>query len=413
LKLTLGRVSILIKLTLLGQRKIPLSALILFSSMCGNNALAVDNTNLVSPLNSSLKLGLLSFDSNVYRSPDHTYNDYFSKKTGPVSVIPIVRRGFYFPISSSLSYERQMAENLVGIKASAAGDFYQNETLRNANQYSIDVDLFGERQLNEAGEINVGFYAGNHSENYTDRDSGMGKTSGQFSISDKYKYKKYGAKTQYKAKFGKFKGAASLLIEKRDYVDTTVVAEYDQVISEFDSDIKYRLKKRTTLGLGYQFSNNDYSDRHARRLDGFLSSLSPLLKYKYHTVNTSFRQRISKKWIGSLGYSKVFRKDVHVGYNDYSEDQVDLKVILKKGDFRIRSLLTYRNRYYPNAFAFDNPVAGKNTYTYMKMANTLKYEYSSHMNLFFKVLLWKVQTQDTRYEYDRYKVSIGGQYNIQ
>ncbi|MDH5548165.1 MAG: hypothetical protein OEZ43_21530 [Gammaproteobacteria bacterium] len=358
----------------------------------------------------SSDIGFLSYDNNVYRSPDTTYTDYFSKSTGPVSIDPTIQAGFFLPLKTSAKFKLRpkLARNIVldgGIDYH--GKMFSKASLHNANEHRIYSILSIHKLSKLVGKYGGLFQFSSIKQSYVDRDSGQDKTSGVDDISDKYTYKKFGGLLDHKFKTGKITSSNSIGILKRDYIDTVVVSEYDNIESYFKSENKYNISKENRIGFDYQFSNLQYSDKHARRLSGILSSNNPLLRYTYHKLKANWQIDISENISYSSEFINSYRFDEYVSYNSYKLFEFGSNISIKRNKLLLKLEGSFQYRFYQNAYAFDNPIAGKMTYSDVQFSSILTYQVSRIMKLYTKVNFSSTFTSDTRYEYDKELISAG------
>lgn len=355
--------------------------------------------------------GGLGYDSNAFLTPDRSYVDYGT--AGNPVVYPNKKSGAFIPVGLEAIYLMPAPNRITYIaNYKFDGDFYLESDLDNANAYDHDFKLGPEISLGKPGEgggpLFVGVRAGYHKKIYYDRDEGINKVSGTTDISDRYTYTNLGLEGTYEGDYGKAGYDVFGFFETRDYEDPVVVSQYDHDYYALGGNLHYNVAPRTKLSGGYKYSVRDYDDRRARDLNANIFASNQLLRYIYHTLDLTARQRVTEKLVGYLDYTRETRSDEFVGYNDYLLNRYRVRAIYTPTeDLRLRVAASYWTRDYDRAFAFDNPVAGAKEYDGRSLDAKAEYSYTKTLKLWAELNYDKQNTTDKRYEYDRYLTQAG------
>jgi len=354
-------------------------------------------------------IGLLNYDSNVYRTNDAAYVDLFQDPAGTITVTPVVQSGFYFPLEAMVNYRHMLKKGVFATTGlNMDGSLYTGPKLKDATEYTLDYHLGLMYKTNRRAAIAELFFV-NDKNIYYDRDSGdVKQSSGGADISEKYVYSAYGVDMSYDYKRRKYDYFTSLLYENRDYKDTTFVSQMDHNILEMAVGGGYKLAKPLKVSVGYEYAANKYSDRHARQLNGKLFTSQPLLVYLYHTIDSRIRYRAGDNWIFSVKHKYQQRNDAgYQDYNDYVANEVSGNIVYRINKFRVKTSAGFHSRDYANALAFDKPEGGAKTYSYYKAAFKTSYKLKKWLSISGQLKYKDVVTNDLRYDYERYQISTG------
>lgn len=357
----------------------------------------------------------IGYDSNPYLTPSAPYRDL--AQPGSPLVIPNKQSGLFVPLGLSADYT-----SATGMEFSYRfdGELYPSSALSNANSYDHDVTLGWNMMLGSA-DFYAGMLAGYHRKIYFDRDTGVPKvtTASGTNISNRYNHFDAGGEAKLRQEIGDVEYRLETKLAKLLYSDPIVVAPLDHWLFELGGSGRTPLgSKSTKLKLGYDFALRDYDSRSAFNLQGVQSRANGLLVYHYHTLNAQLFQKFDRNFMAFLDYWHTWRMDRALGYNSYSQDRVKLRLRYRIGqDFLLRASAAYNRKNYPNAFAYDNPVAARKTYN--KTEAALKGEYQGLFggdygdpDFWIGGNYTKQDSSDLRYVYNRAQIMVGGDWKF-
>lgn len=361
----------------------------------------------------------LGYDSNPYLSPSASYVDYAALPNGsnPV-VVPRVQSGFFVPLELKLGLENKPSRDtrLLGA-AKIDGHMFLDADLKNADAYNARLSAGPEFVLGRKGKIEdtayVGIFAGKHKKVYFDRDSGTDKTTSTgVDVSQRYTYLGTGIEAEYSHRTGAVDFGVDGKYARNDFEDPVVVSQLDHTFYKLGATVGFSIAHATKLGLAYDHSVRDYSDRHSRNALGVYSNANPLLLYTYDDVGVTLRQRVTANWVVHMDYDYTNRVDGYVGYNDFSQHKYGARVLYKNGRLKGRLALEHWTRDYPNAFAFDEAAPGiKKTYDGTNAKLKAEWEQTQHISLWSEVTYHTQDSTDLRYAYDRNIAMVGVGWN--
>ena len=109
-----------------------------------------------------------------------------------------------------------------------------------------------------------------------------------------------------------------------------------------------------------------------------------------------------------FGYELMDRQDRFVGYNDFTRDTYSFEFHWSPGRrFDLETNAYYRIYDYPNAFAFNNPVAGPKTLESVDGTLLATWRMTTRLKLVAEIVYRETASTDTRIEYDRTRYSLG------
>ncbi|MDX1516617.1 MAG: hypothetical protein R3288_07250 [Woeseiaceae bacterium] len=351
-------------------------------------------------------------DDNVFRSPDEPYND-FSDPALPL-VTPTVQSGAYMPVDLRALY-RINALKFEGFYGAyrLAGRYYQDKELDNANEFSHELSFGSEyrRKNEETGRerrVWSAFKIAQHDEVYYDPDDGSARTSNNVNLEDRLDYLRYGPELLLRQSWDRFAVALQMKGQLWNYEQTEQVPEYDHEYFFVNAYAQYRFTSTSLLRVAAAKSSRRFGDRRSRELDGTLDINNPNLRYDYLDLSLLARQRITRKlWFG-VEYERAERVDQYVGYNDYTRDSYGAEINLDIGDrFEIEIEGFYRLYDFPNAFAFNNPAAGRKTLETAEGTVQVTYRMTRHLDLILEAEYREKESTDSRIAYERMQYVLG------
>lgn len=369
---------------------------------CANNATA--------QINWGAELGL-GYNSNIYQTPSAGYIDI--SQAPSVAVNPSVKSGMFVPLKARIDYQHLLSASLE-LKADYRlnSKRYLNRDYSNGDKTVHRFDVGGEYIFRQIKSRRDSFYAGvfvkNVKEFYVDRDSGEDKqTTAAVNVSERYYYDSVGLELEYKHRTGDIQYGISWLSERLDYVDPVVVSQYDNDYQKLAAEVTFRLAAPTKLSFDFSNANRAYDERPSRDLNGSMFASYPAREYDYQTLATTLRHKIDPAWVGYVTYKYSTREDLYVGYNDYTGHTVKARLLHKTDKARTRLALGYKTLNYDNALAFEEVAGGKKTYNALEASISTELPQGEHRAWWGEIKYNAVDTNDSRYKYDRYKVALG------
>lgn len=354
----------------------------------------------------------LGFDSNAYRTPSDPYVDY--APTVPVAITPNVQSGFFIPLEGDIRYQGRHGKQLIGFVAEYGlnADIYPGSDLENATAFSQALRAGAEILLGRSGRkhntLSLLPYIKQHHQTYSDRDDGLEKTSSSSgtNISERYSYIARGLEVELRIETPVVPFNIRAEAADRDYEDPVVVDQYDHRYTAVGAEAEIPFGKYADLIPSLEYQVKDYEERRALDLNGNLIT-GTTREYLYNIAGLSLRTRFSRNWSMYLDYRRAEREDSYVGYYDYSEDKLGVRLRFKNDPFSVRLALSMLNRDYPNAFAFDNPAQPRLEYQTLEFKAKGEYKLAKQFGLWVEGKYWDQETTDSRYLYDRYLLMLG------
>jgi hypothetical protein len=351
----------------------------------------------------------LGYDSNAFLAPEH---DYFNPILGAF-VSPRKRSGFFVP----LEVEADHAAGADRLRWLSSLDFRSNqfvqERVDNADTYRTDLFTGAEYLLGRRGpfrdRITIGPTFAYNREIYVDRDTGLEQTTAVTAadLADRYIYHRYGLKAELRVRTTPVRYALRGEVSRYDYKEVAVLSSLDHLYYRLGATAEYDLFPPTTFGIGLAYFVRDFEDRPPRDRAGNLVLAGPDRRYRYYDFDVSLAHEMTRDWKLYLEYSLLLRDDDFVGYNDYTRHRYRLRSRHRSDLGEIDIKLTWWERDYPRAFAFDNPAFPHKAY------ETWEAEVKGEMPLTGIWKLWanyeyiNQNSADPRYEYNRHQIAAG------
>lgn len=356
-------------------------------------------------------------DDNVYRAPSQSYLD-LSNRNQPVVVTPVVQSGIFFPVALGAKYSINSFEHesFFG-RYRFTGHFYQDAELTNADEFSHEFAFGSEYKRKEENRESIVFSAftvAQHQETYFDPDDGAERARNGVDIGDRLSYLRYGPEIRTRQSWKRFSvnlwGKAQLW----NYERTLAVPEYDHEYFRVGANAQYRFTRTSLLRLTAEAYSRHFSDRPSYELDGTQPLGNPAVEYDYIDYGIMARQRITRTmWFG-VKYVRTERVDGYLGYNDYTRDGYGLEFSLRAARrFRLNADATYRVYNFNNAFAFNNPAAGRKTLESLRGRITASLELDWNITLVGEFTYREVASNDIRIQYDRSQYLFSVQWNYE
>jgi hypothetical protein len=357
--------------------------------------------------------GRVSFgnDSNVYRSPSEPYVDLANPNT-PI-VVPTVQSGSFIPYDFGAKYTVNSFKHEGFFGAYRVnGRFYQDEPLKNANEYRHELSFGNEyfrKEESRQRRIYSAFTIAQHNETYFDPDDGTPRrSSGGVDIGDRMSYMRYGPEIWFRQSFSKFSFGGRLKGHLYNYEDVEAVPEYDHEYIRLGLNAQYKFTRTSLLRVVAEVYTRRYGDRPAFELDGQQLLGNPGIEYEYLEAGLTARQRMGKSFWFGFGYLRTEREDKYLGYNNYIRDTYDVDFNWRPGrKFRLEASAYYRVYDFENAFAFHNPIAGRKTLETVNGSLFATYDLAYDLTLMLQYNYRDVDSSDTRIAYDRSQYVLG------
>ena len=349
-------------------------------------------------------------DDNVFRGPSQPYIDFADPATPLIT--PEITSGAFMPVDFLVKYDVNSFpfEGFFG-QYRLQGRYYQDKEIDNANEFSHEARFGSEYEReteNRKRRVYSAFSFAQHDETYYDPDDGTARTSNGEPIDERFNYVRYGPEISFRQSWQKLTMGLRMKGQLWNYEETEVVPEYDHEYFVFGANVQYRFTRSALFRLSLEKYSRRYGDRRAYDLDGQLLVTNPDLRYDYLEAGLLARQRISRSmWFG-FGYERTERTDRYLGYNDYMRDQYGFEFHWRASQrFRFEIDGYYRNYDFPNAFAYNNPVAGVKTLEAVHGDVTLEFRMTPHLSIAANAEYREQESTDARIAYDRLLFSLG------
>lgn len=351
---------------------------------------------------------VLGYNSNVYHTPSAPYVD-LAQPGNPV-VVPNVQSGLFVPMNLDAKY--QMGSGIeMGYQFDS--NFFLGSALKNANTYDNDIKLGKNFEPNDS-EFYLGIFAGMHKKLYVDRDTGEEKLTrvAGANVSNRYNYKNTGLEAKFKTKVSGMDVVANVSTAKLTYDNPIAISSLSHTLNKLGGYVRIPVvAKKVKVKLGYDYMSRDYDIRKARNLAARLVASNPALSYTYQTLSSQLLWKMDKHIMMMFDLAQAKRTDKFVGYNDYTNNKMKLRLRYKfDNNAFIRGKLAYNKIDYANAFAFENTAAPRKTSKTMKASIKAEHKLAS----WGEPALWasldykKVTANDLRYDYKLTEMIVGG-----
>ena len=356
-------------------------------------------------------------DSNVYRAPSEDYVD-LSDPAEPL-VTPVVYSAAFMPIDLNAAYvmtnEAEDTEFLFSYLMN--GDFYDSEfanATRLSQRFSIGADIDLDAKDDRRRRLRSSFYMGTHEETNYNPDDGLDRSLDGTDVADRLSYRGGGIDADYLHEFGRVLFGFEVDYQRRQYEDVLGLPSFDHEIYDNRAFVDVAINSRTEVGLGLGRMRRSYDERLARELTGEFSAGSDFVEYDYQDVELAFRRMLGPSLLAEVGVSRQKRVDAYVGYNDYLRDGTRVGINYQPSDRLYVQFGAAVYAYdYPNAFAFNNPVAGARQLDVNRIDILMDYALTSRLTLSLSAFNDSSSATDTREEYDLSIASLGIRWRLQ
>jgi len=348
-------------------------------------------------------------DSNVFRSPSEPYIDQ-ANPNQPL-VTPDVQQGFFIPASLSAKYSVQSFEHESFFGAYRfGGRFYQDKALENGNEYQHELSFgteYDRRKDTRRRRLFSAFTFAQHDEVYYDRDTGGSLMAGDVDIADRFDYVRYGPEIWYAQSYERlalgFRGKGQLW----NYKDIEQVPAYDHEYLLAGVHGQYRFTRTSLIRLTGDYYQRHFTDRPSFELDGSQPIGNPPVEYDYIELGISARQRVySGLWFG-LNFLHTEREDAYAGYNNYVRNSYGAEIHWRFSPrFDVEASAMYMIYDYENAFAYQNPAAGRKTLERSLASAIASFDMTRNLTLVAEYRYDDAQSNDARIAYNRNRISL-------
>lgn len=349
------------------------------------------------------------FDNNVFRSPSEPYVDQ-SNPNNPL-VTPIVQSGFYVPVSLAAKYSINSFEHESFFGAYRyGGRFYTDEVLSNANESFHELSFGSEYKRKEGTRTRrmySAFAFAKHDEVYYDRDTGGARLVNGVDIDNRFNYLRYGPEVTFRQSHERLAIGARGVAQLWDYEDTTVVPQYDHEHFLLGANVQYRFTKTSLVRVTVEAYKRNFGERPSYELDGTQPIGNTPVRYDYLEYGATARQRITRSMWFSLDYLRTDREDRYVGYNNYVRSSYGGEFHWRIGDrFELEAAGAFLVYDYENAFAYQNPAAGRKTLERIIGSVLFKFDMTRQFTLVTEYRYHDSQSNDARIAYNRSRIAI-------
>ena len=304
-------------------------------------------------------------DDNAYRTPGFSYVD-LSDPNNPVQVDPVVQSGSFVPVSLGAKYTVNSFEyESFFARYRGSGRFYSDELLKNADQHTQEIAIgteYKRREENRQKLLFSAFTVAQHEETYFDPVDGIERTANNIGIGDRLSYLRYGPEIWTRQSWERFSFNFWAKAQLWNYENTEEVPEYDHEYFRLGGSIQYRFTPTSMLRISADAYRRYFTDRLSFELDGTQPLGNPGVEYRYVDYGILARQRLTRAFWFGVSYVRTERIDAYIGYNDYLRDTYGAELRLRISDrFELSADAQYRIYNYSNAFAYNNPAAGRKT----------------------------------------------------
>ena len=349
------------------------------------------------------------FDSNVFRSPSEPYIDR-SNPNNPL-ITPVVQSGFFVPVSLAAKYSINSFEHESFFGAYRyGGRYYTDEVLSNGNESFHELSFGSEYKRKEGARTRrmySAFAIAKHDEVYYDRDTGGGRLVNDVDIEDRFNYLRYGPEVTFRQSHERLAIGATGLAQLWDYEDTKAVPQYDHEYFLLGANVQYRFTKTSLVRVTADAYKRVFGERPSFELDGTQPIANTPVRYDYLEFGVTARQRITRSMWFSLDYVRTEREDRHVGYNNYVRNSYGGEFHWRIGNrFDLEAAGAFLVYDYENAFAYQNPAAGRKTLERIIGSVLFTFDLTRSFTLVTEYRYHDSQSNDARIAYNRSRISV-------
>ncbi len=352
----------------------------------------------------------LGYDSNAFLAPENGYFDPFLNAV----VQPEKRSGFFIPLALKGKHALGPGDTRLLTTFSAASRFYpEGGELENANAHRLNLATGVEFRLRSKGNLRDTFFIGPilgyNKEIYFDPDTGEERataTTAQ-SLANRYVYYRYGGAAELRVRTTPVRFALKATASQYEYDEVPLLDSLDHLYYRLGGEAEYDIFRTTELNLSYSYYVRDWDTRRARNLQGNLVN-GTIRKYTYSEAGVTVQQTLPKGWTFYLDYDRIWRSDEFAGYNDYTRNRYRLRSRYRfGGEALLSAAVTYWDRDYPRAFAFDDPAFPRKDYRTWEGEARLELPLAGAWKFWSEYQFINQGTTDPRYDYQRQLIALG------
>jgi hypothetical protein len=361
----------------------------------------------------------LGQDDNVYRTPAEPYVDL--SDPAEALVTPAVHSASFMPAELHAAYvlENESGDTEFRFRYDMNGAFYDAE-LADATEVDQRLSMGADIVLGEAERrrraLDTAFFVGTHRETNYDPDDGLarevdvvidGETVTE-DVSDRFSYKAAGVQGHFTHTLGRVTWAFDLLFERDEYERTELVANFDQERFHTGVDVHYDFSDVMALHFGLHQYRTVYDERPARDLTGALLDTNPAQEYVHQGLQLGVVRQIGRAVSLEADYLRLDRSDKFVGYYDYTQDVLRVRLKFKPMARLDVSLAAIARSYdYPRAFAFHVEAGGVRELEEIGIALAAEYRITPRLALSAELESLDVTSTDARAAYLRSQALLG------
>ncbi|MDH5527810.1 MAG: hypothetical protein OEY97_10945 [Nitrospirota bacterium] len=354
----------------------------------------------------------LGYDSNAFRTPGQNYDDYSDLTACPPTgipgcnpITPNVQSGMFIPVELKVG---NGAKDGFALSYNLDADLYLGG-LSNANNFTHEFAA-DRKRVERNGDTRITrelqYSLVRRSKIYYDRDTGERKqTAAGNDVADRFSYLGLGVEGNRENRTGDHRAGFNWGLQYRDYDSVTGAPDYDHVIAKAGVLYGIPLGAATSMLLEGDADIESYFNRHARNADATFSGT--LRQYLDLGLKASLRQEMPGNFVAKLTYELTSRTDNHVGYHDFTGNDVSLRLYHHGDVLKVSAFAGYEVRSYDTALAFD--AAGQPVLDYSVTRAGIKAEVpmGETSSLWADLDTRNVDTNDTRYAYERTQLTAG------
>ena len=221
-------------------------------------------------------------------------------------------------------------------------------------------------------------------------------------------YLRYGPEIRLRGAGEKLAFGAVIKGQLWNYQGARELPEYDHEYLSLVLHGQYKFTPTSLFRVTLDGSTRRFNDRPSYDLDGQPRSGNPDLTYNYYRLELAARQRLFESlWIG-FDIARTERVDLYEGYGDYARDEASVEVHWDPGRrFEFEAGGSYFLYDFPNAFAFNNPLAGPKTQEAVEGYAKANFRITRRLSAFAEARFHQTVSNDFRIQYDRAQYALG------
>ena len=297
------------------------------------------------------------------------------------------------------------------------GDYHTDIEPEHTNVTNHRLALGGERMIGSSESANrriaLAAVYSNQAEIKYERGEILDGFNNSQSITDQINFQSVGAEAGLENRIGKARFELNGGWEQRDYDDVSTASSDDMTMYWIGGDIEFPLSDNSRAKLSHQYYIRDYDEHRSRDSAGDVSISNPTREYQYNVFEAGLRHRFNSQFLAELTYNYTIRNDEFVGYNDYTRSKVRLTTTFDfTNRLRTRISFAYRDKDYPNAYAFNDPGQPHKENQELEVVAMAEFQINDRIFLQADFKQEAVDASDPRDQYDRTRTAIGVVWNF-